>query len=99
MASPDLEVGYHKLKTRFLGDRVQHTTFHSDASQGARQVSVVKNWRRGRELGRGSFGTVFLETSESGESRAVKQIAKHGKIDYNRELMAMAVLRKVRHME
>jgi hypothetical protein len=36
-----------------------------------------------------------LETSESGESRAVKQIAKHGKIDYNRELMAMAVLRKV----
>ena len=54
---------------------------------------------RNRELGRGSFGTVFLEKSERGDSRAVKEIAKDKnsatRIDYKRELMAMAILAKV----
>ena len=103
MASPDLVIGYHKLNTEFFSDHVRHTTFHSDASRGRRRVAVVKSWRRGRELGRGQFGTVFLETSKEGECRAVKEIAKdkHSKIDYKRELMAMAILAepKVRDMD
>jgi hypothetical protein len=101
MTSPDFVIGFHKLDTRFFSDHVQHTTFHSDASLGVRQVRVVRTWYRGREIGRGSFGTVFLETSEKGEIRAVKEIAKDKnsqiKIDYKRELMAMAMLTKVRH--
>ena len=100
MTSPELVIGYHKLNTRFFSSHVQHTTFHSDVSQGKRQVKVVRNWFRGRELGRGGSGTVFLETSERGERRAVKDIAKDKnsriKINYRRELMAMAVLAKVR---
>ena len=99
----DLVIGYHKLDTKFFDGHVRHTTFHSDASQGRRQVKVVKKWYRGRELGRGSFGTVFLEKSEKGEHRAVKEIAKDKNsrvtIDDKRELMAMAILAKVRDMD
>ena len=103
MASLDLAVDYHKLDTKFFADHVQHTTFRSDASQGKRRVKVVKKWYRDRELGRGSFGTVFLERSEKGEYRAVKEIAKDKnstiKIDYKRELTAMAILTKVRDID
>ena len=99
MASPDLVIGYHKLETKFFTGHVQHTIVRSDASQGRCRAKVVKKWYRDRELGRGSFGTVFLERSEKGEHRAVKEIAKDGNsaitIDYRRELMAMASLAKV----
>ena len=64
---------------------------------------MVKNWYRGRELGRGSFSTVFLEKSEGGEYRAVKDIVKNENsriaIDYKRELMAMARFERVRDMD
>ena len=102
MESLDFAIGYHKLDTEFLSGHVRHTTFHSDTSRGKRRVEVVENWHRGRELGRGSFGTVFLERSEKGEHRAVKDIVKQKGsrfvIDYKRELMAMARLAKVRDM-
>ena len=103
MASPDIVIGYHKLDTKFLTGHVQHTTFHSDASQGRRRVKVTRKWYRERELGRGSFGAVSLERSERGEYRAVKEISKDRsskvKVDYKRELMAMAILAKVRDIE
>ena len=100
MASLDLAIGYHKLDTEFINGHIRQTTFHSDTSQGRRRVAVVKNWHRDRELGRGNFGTVFLERTEEGECRAVKDIAKQKNsriaIDYRRELMAMTRLEKVR---
>ena len=100
MTSQDLTIGYHKLDTEFFTGHVRHTTCHSEAARSKRRVTVVKNWYRGREIGRGSFGTVFLEKSENGEDRAVKDIAKNRNskivIDYRRELMAMARLAKVR---
>ena len=99
MAFPNLVIDYHRLDTKFFAGHVQHITFRSDASQGRRRVKEVRNWYRKREIGRGSFGTVFLEGSEGGEYRAVKEIAKDKgsrvKIDYRRELMAMAILGKV----
>ena len=103
MTSLDSAIGYHKLDTEFVNGIVRHTTFHSDASRGVRRVTVVTDWYRDRELGRGSFGTVFLEKSGRGEYRAVKDIAKNKNrrivIDYRRELMAMAILSKVRDMD
>ena len=100
MASPDLVVSYHKLDTKFFTGSVQHTTFRPDAGQGRRRLKVVEKWYRDRELGRGGFGTVFLERPGKGECRAVKGIAKDKnstvKIDYRRELMAMAIFAKVR---
>ena len=100
MASLELVIDHHKLETEFFTGHVRHTTFYSDASQGKRRVTVVEDWYRGRELGRGSFGTVFLEKSEKGDCRAVKDIARYkgSRIDYRRELMAMAILAKVRDM-
>ena len=93
-------ISCHKLETKFYNNHVQHTIFHSGVSQGKRLVKTVKTWHRGRELGRGSSGTVFLERSEKGELRAVKDIVKDKnssiKIDYRRELEAMAVLGNVR---
>ena len=96
MTSPD-PIDDRKLDTEFFGGHVRHTAY---AFQGRRRVKVVKKWYRGRELGRGSFGTVFLEESEKGEHRAVKDIAKDKNsrvtFDYRRELGAMAALAKVR---
>ena len=103
MASLDLVIGYHRLDTEFFNGYVRHTTFQSDPPRGRRRVKVVKKWYKTRELGRGSFGTVFLERSERGERRAVKEIAKDKNsrtaINYRRELAAMVVLAKVRDME
>ena len=102
MATLDPAIGYHKLDTRFFRGHVRHTTSHSDASLGRRQVTVAKNWYRGQELGRGNFGTVYLESSDKGEHRAVKEMLKgkdRKKIDYRRELMAMAILAKVRDID
>ena len=62
-------------------------------------MEVVETWHRVQELGRGGFGIVFLERSAGGEQRAVKEIPKDkSRIDYKRELMAMAVLAKVREL-
>ena len=105
MTPLELLVDNYKLETEFLSGHVQHTTLHfrSDSSRGGRQVAAVKGWYRGRELGRGQFGTVFLERSEEGEHRTVKDISKSKnsktRIDYRRELVAMVVLTKVRDME
>ena len=102
MASPDLEIGNHKLiNTKFIGENeVRHTTFRSDPSLGTHRVKVVETWYRGREIGHGSSGTVYLEKSGKGKHRAVKRIAKDKnssiRIDYKRELTAMAMLSKVR---
>ena len=60
------------------------------------------HWHRDRELGRGSFGTVFLERSDDAECRAVKDIAKRKNsrvaIDYRKEL-GIDILAEVRDMD
>ena len=62
----------------------------------------MRRWRRDRELGRGSFGTVFLERSNYGDCRAVKDIAKNKNsrvaIDYRKEL-EIEILAKVRDID
>ena len=92
---PKLRIDNHKLETIFFKDHVQHTTFHSGASWGERQVGVVTTWHMDHELGRGGSGTVFLERSEAGDLRAVKDIMKdrhsRTKVNYERELMAVAI--------
>ena len=72
------------------------------ASPGGEVASGVsppaRGWHRVQKLGHGTFGAVFLERSEKGELRAMKEIAKgrDSQIDYKRELIAMAILAKVR---
>ena len=81
------------------------TTQTSDRAKGLRQVRVVKRWKKEKEIGRGSFGNVWLEYEEDHPNirRAVKKISKGGgtsrslvNVDYNRELFALGSLSKVR---
>jgi hypothetical protein len=82
----------------------EHTLIFTPV-RGRRNAKQQEKWiRRKREIGQGSFGTVWLEERiEGGESavRAVKEVRKtlgQGKgfeADYARELYAMARLTKV----
>ncbi|KAF2967847.1 hypothetical protein GQX73_g5786 [Xylaria multiplex] len=89
-----------RLETSISPDGdTQHTYMHSEPDSGERAVLVTENWKQSRLLGRGGFGSVWLETCISGprqgEFRAVKEIKKQDisadfTIDYSRELQAVA---------
>ena len=91
-----------KLATEFALEEVHHISNHLDRSKGLRRVKVVKRWSRGKSLGVGSFGTVWLESEEDGSKRAVKAISRRmcsiNNIDYKKELAAMANLSRFNDM-
>ena len=90
-----------KLVTKFTGQCTQHVRYRSEEH---RKVKHQEQWVRRRHLGGGAFGTIWLETLESlngraipdeeKQLRAVKDIKKdvHGSVAnyYNRELEATA---------
>lgn len=62
-----------------------------------RSTTQDVRWQREFEhLGSGTFGQVYvercMETGRTEDKRAVKKIEKIGRIDYRRELEALAVL-------
>ncbi len=89
-----------QLPVRFAGPYVEHTRRKTDVSRGLRNVLCVETWSRGKELGRGGFGTVYLETEGNGGVRAVKEVPKRtGRtktMDHLREVLAMVHFSKVR---
>lgn len=102
-AEPGLLESY-KLATKFYKNHVSHTTFPNDTSGHGgprkRPKQEIK-WDNDCEIGKGSFGHVRLQKrrapTNNGETvRAVKVIDKRAmrrhKIDYTRELEAMAAL-------
>ena len=92
-------VDHFKLEAEQLPEYTQHTHYKSDRSHGLRRLKVVKRWRRKHDIGEGAFGIVWLEVEEDGSERAVKAISRrlcsYSKIDYKKELAAMAILSKV----
>ena len=92
-------VDHFKLEVEQLPDYTQHTHYKSDRSHGLRRVKIVKRWRKKHDIGEGTFGVVWLEVEEDGSERAVKAISRrlcsYNKIDYKKELAAMAILSKV----
>jgi hypothetical protein len=94
---PDL-VRDSRLETRFHPERTEHIYYESGLTARQRTVRREEYWKAERCIGRGSYGTVWLEQCVEGERevklRAVKQIPKAQKaskpIDYNRELEAIA---------
>ena len=85
-----------KLETQFYSDPdyTQHITYVSESGKDRRRTRKAERWKRKSRLGRGTFGTVWLEQCVLGEAkdelRAVKEVSKHGSGDFNRELEAVA---------
>jgi hypothetical protein len=79
----------------------EHHRLISDSSRRIRNQLEIKRWKRVREIGRGGFGTVFLEKETEGQLRAVKIVQRRSNkekiIEYLREVLAMANLSRVRH--
>ena len=96
MPVPDL-VKLSKLETQFHSDPdyTQHTTYVCESHRDRRRVRKEERWKRKKRLGRGGFGTVWLEQCILGERkdelRAVKEVPKHGPGDFNKELEAVAL--------
>lgn len=84
-----------KLNTQFRDGYVYHTYDECDPSSGQRVVRHRELWRRGKHLGSGGFGSVWLEECiegrRKGQPRAVKVIrCPRGRVDYTRELESLA---------
>ena len=90
-----------QLPVRFKEDCVEHTRRITDISRGVRNAIHVEQWRRKKELGRGGFGIVYLESTKGGHQlRAVKEVPKYNgrtkTMNHLREVLAMAHFREVR---
>lgn len=77
-------------------------TVHIEPARGMRRAPIEQIWYREKFLGHGAFGEVWLEAQRDqgqGATRAVKLIQKSRmqtvKIDYKRELLALAKLSRV----
>ena len=79
-------------------DHAMHTSYRSDPAPGVEKESVNTSWLRIKEIGVGNCGSVWLEGDMKGSERAVKKISKwtytRYKLDYKREVAAMAILSK-----
>ena len=76
--------------------QVLHYEYISPAKPGPRSTQIIRRWLRQELLGSGSFGDVWLEVlqDQPDVKRAVKVIQKRkmkdAKIDYTKELKALA---------
>jgi hypothetical protein len=98
MSLPDLVID-SKLETVVQRDCVRHTFRRRGRAGQDWKVEVAETWTRKRRLGRGTYGTVWLEECQEPASndgprvRAVKEIgiASGSKVvDCSRELLAIA---------
>jgi hypothetical protein len=100
--SDDL-IEHFKLDAQCDNDRTIVTEHVSDTARGMREVRVETIWYKEKDIGHGSFGEVWLEAQRDGgqmtATRAIKKIGKRRmksfKIDYKRELYALAKLSRV----
>ena len=87
-----------KLEAEIFPSHTLHTSFRSDPTRGLEKEIVTTRWLRIKEIGVGNCGSVWLESDQNGSERAVKRIPKwiytRNKIDYKREVAAMAILSK-----
>ncbi len=87
-----------RLETEVLPRHIRHVFVRRERAGRRRKVRVTENWVREDELGRGAFGTVWLESCQKPARRgvprlrAVKEIHldRFPNVDYSRELEAIA---------
>ena len=92
---PDL-VRDSQIETELLGQAFRHFFYESGQSVRERYIRREEQWVRERELGRGAYGTVYLERRAHGGTgtlRAVKELRKFvtlgQELDYLMELEAI----------
>lgn len=89
----DLCVEDFELDAKVFYDQTGQVLYISHQTRG-----VVEKWTRQRNIGIGGYAQVFLERSDSGKLRAVKEVKRSGdSSDYMKELRPMAVLSRVDH--
>lgn len=91
---PEL-VADSKLDTIFKKGFTIHHVRTPDTTPLLGKNKKKQKWEQSKELGRGSFGTVWLQKLVGGgdkdtDKRAVKQIEKRSAVDYSHELDAIA---------
>ena len=89
-----------RLPVHFKEGCVEHIRRLTNISQGIRNALHIEQWVREKEIGRGGFGTVYLESNKTGpQLRAVKEVPKHTgrtkSMDHLREILAMAHFKEV----
>ncbi|OAQ80658.1 protein kinase [Purpureocillium lilacinum] len=86
-----------KLETEVLASCLQHVFYDTGQSAHERRVRREERWVRKTFIGRGAYGSVYLEECDPGQGdkklRAVKEIKKSvapgDDLDYTRELEAV----------
>ncbi|KIX07874.1 uncharacterized protein Z518_02528 [Rhinocladiella mackenziei CBS 650.93] len=99
-------IEHFKLDAQIYGDHTLHIEHVSDPARGLRKARVERKWYKERNIGHGAFGEVWLEVQKKrGQvtaERAVKRIQKcrmeSVKIDYKRELLALAKLSRYQEL-
>lgn len=86
-----------QLTTVFGSDQVTHILLNTDKSRGRRRLKTAVTWYKEKMIGKGGFSEVWLEQDKSGKLRAVKILAKLGRLDYKPELLAHALLKVPTH--
>lgn len=87
-----------RLETRFYKSYTKHRFYESDLARVERAVVREEYWKRGKYLGSGAYGRVWLEHcvrgSKNQDVRAVKEIRKledcNKACNFDRELEAIA---------
>ena len=91
-----------QLQAEARSDQPDVTIIHRKAGASWRRSAAGEQWRRGKLLGEGGYGQVYLEECVGGEHighvRAVKKLHKARNENYHHELNALALfsLGKVR---
>lgn len=98
MSTPTPTLEHYKLETEFHDGYVLNRAYEWDYSV-RRETSMVK-WKRGKSLGKGAFGEVWLEEKEEGGMlRAVKCLERNSAVlietGVTRELLALITLTDV----
>ena len=91
-----------QLQAEARSDQADVTIIHRKVGASRRRIAAGEQWRRGRLLGEGGYGQVYLEEcidgGNAGHVRAVKKLQKARNENYHHELNALALfsLGKVR---
>src|SRR5271163_23717 len=96
-------IDHFELEATYFPTFTIQICYESIPDQGLRKVKTQKRWQRGKIIGEGGFGSVWLEEYRKNDiivqRRAIKEVRKRDMtragVNYRREVLALARLSKV----